>query len=184
MDIIVNDMNVFHENGIDGFVFGALTPDRQLDIPKCEKIIQHANGLPVTFHRAFDMTIPAQKLENIGKLVDCKFSRLLTSGFAETAELGLKNLIALQDYVREKQLNLIIMPGCGININNAEKILKAVQDCKEFHASARTCINDDMPVDESDTIAIKNEIYTNSVSVSDQQTVERLVQVGQELAQH
>lgn len=178
MEIILDDMSRFHENGIDGFVFGALTPDRQIDVEKCEIIIKNSNGLPVTFHRAFDMTIPSQKFENIEKINNCGFSRLLTSGFAETAELGLNNLITINDYVHEKGLKLQIMPGCGININNAEKILKSLKNCKEFHASAKTCISDDMPIDESDTVAIKNEIYTNSFSVTDKKTVEQLVTVG------
>lgn len=180
MEIILNDMSRFHENGIDGFVFGALTPDRQIDIEKCEQIIQHAKGLPVTFHRAFDMTIPSQKFENIEIINKCGFSRLLTSGFCETAELGLKNLVSINEYAQEQSLKLQIMPGCGINVNNAEKILKELKNCKEFHASAKTCVTDEMPVDQSDTIAIKNEIYTNSFSVTDQKMVEKLVKMGKE----
>lgn len=180
MEIILDDMSQFRENGVNGFVFGALTLNRQVDIGKCEQIIKHSDGLPVTFHRAFDMTIPSQKCENLGKINKCGFSRLLTSGFGETAELGLNNLVAVNEYVQEQAMNLQVMPGCGINVNNAEKILKSLKNCKEFHASAKTCVSEDMPIDESDTVAIKNEIYTYSFSVSDRRTVKRLVELGKQ----
>lgn len=51
MEILEADINLLIENGADGFVFGALTHDRDIDIDRCQQIIELASGRPVTFHR-------------------------------------------------------------------------------------------------------------------------------------
>lgn len=51
MEIIEKDMVTLIENGVDGFVFGALTADRDIDVERCQQVIRLASGLPVTFHR-------------------------------------------------------------------------------------------------------------------------------------
>lgn len=51
MDILKTDINLLADNGADGFVFGALTSDRDIDVDRCQQIIELARGLPVTFHR-------------------------------------------------------------------------------------------------------------------------------------
>lgn len=132
MEIIRTDLELLHENGADGFVFGALTIDRQIDIAKCNEIVGIAHDLPVTFHRAFDETRPEDKEMNLNILQDAGFSRVLTSGYAATAERGLTELIELCT-IAEK---LIIMPGCGVNEKNVNDILSETK-CREFHASAK-----------------------------------------------
>ncbi|XP_031635648.1 copper homeostasis protein cutC homolog [Contarinia nasturtii] len=177
MEIIIKDMNALIENKVDGFVFGALTADRHIDIKKCGQIFEYASGLPVTFHRAFDMAVPEFKYEHLSMIAACGFDRLLTSGFAETAELGLDELIDIKKYIDEKQYNLIVMPGCGITISNAEKILQTT-GCKEFHASAKTKIVENIPSHSTDTSAIKREIQNNSYAATNCEIVRQLVAIG------
>lgn len=177
MDIIKKDMTDLIAQGVDGFVFGALNADRDIDVKKCRCIIAEAHGLPVTFHRAFDMTIPDAKYQNVDKIAECGFARILSSGFAETAEFGLQTLIDIQKYIVEKNYDLILLPGCGVTTNNAETILQST-GCKEFHASAKTRVHEAISSDQSDTIAIKEEIERNSYSITDCAIVEQLVNIG------
>lgn len=177
METIIADMYQFHNNNVDGFVFGALTANRKIDEEKCNEIIVNAGGLPVTFHRAFDMTIPAMKFENIDILRSYCFDRILTSGFAETAEQGLETIVELKNYSDDKPIR--ILPGCGVNVRNARKILEATQ-CDEFHASCKTNIPDRMTLSTSDTVAIEKCIQNNSFMMTDKDTVGRLVAIGRE----
>lgn len=177
METILTDMKVLREYGVDGFVFGALTATRDIDIERCEQVIENVDGLPVTFHRAFDMTVPAMRFENIEKLASCGFQRILSSGFAETAELGLVHLTEMQQYILDKKLNLSLMPGCGVTVNNAEQILRTT-GCKEFHASAKVRANEYIPIDMTDTTAILREIQQNSYSRTDREIVKQLVSIG------
>lgn len=177
METILTDMKVLREYGVDGFVFGALTETRDIDIEKCEQVIENADGLPVTFHRAFDMTVPAMRIENIENIASCGFQRILTSGFGETAEHGLVYLTEMQQYILVKNLNLSLMPGCGVTVNNAETILRTT-GCKEFHASAKVRVFENIPKAMTDTNAILKEIEQNSYSHTDREIVKQLVYIG------
>lgn len=177
MDIINEDMKLLIDAGVDGFVFGALTIDRNIDEDKCRQVIVNAHGLPVTFHRAFDMSIPAMKLQNVDKIANCGFARILSSGFAETAELGIETLTQIQRYIVEKNYNIILMPGCGVTIQNATSILH-LSGCKEFHASAKTKVTENILFHESDTNAIKSDRERNFHAVTDREVVEQLVAIG------
>lgn len=149
-DIIVDDIFAARRAGADGVVVGALTPDGHIDEEACQRFLDAAKGeyvdfaegdlddaylLPtvsVTFHRAFDLCAdPHAALET---LVHLGFDRLLTSGQAPTAEAGIP---LLKDLVEQAQDRIVIMPGCGVNADNAARILQET-GAKEIHASART----------------------------------------------
>lgn len=176
MENILFDMKAFAQHGVDGFVFGALDSKREIDVPKCKLVIESANGLPVTFHRAFDQSIPARNLQNIELISSLGFQRLLTSGFAETAEIGIPALTILNDFVKENGLNLIIMPGCGITPANAERILTETR-CREFHGSAKAKLVEVIPADGSDTPGITAAIRNNAIYCADKATVIQLAQI-------
>lgn len=177
MEIIKTDIQLLIAGGADGFVFGALTADRDIDIERCRQVVELARGLPVTFHRAFDMTIPMNKLQNIDKIADCGFKRLLSSGLAETAEKGIDALTEINKYIAEKGYNLILMPGCGVTVKNAENILQT-SGCKEFHSSGKTKVVESIPSYPSDTISIKKDIENNAYAVTCRETVQQLVNIG------
>ena len=113
----------------DGIVVGALTRGGDVDMAAMGCLVQAAEGRPVTFHRAFDVCRdPLVALEQIIGL-GCR--RILTSGQQPTALQGIPLLRQLRDLSDGR---LIIMPGGGVNINNARQILDQV-GTSEIHGS-------------------------------------------------
>ncbi|XP_035729916.1 copper homeostasis protein cutC homolog [Vespa mandarinia] len=132
MNAMLNDLQMFKDSRIvNGFVFGALTNDREIDILYCKEIIKTAGELPVTFHRAFDEL--RDPLEGIKILSKIGFARILSSGQKDTAEKGIN---VLQMMCKEADGKIIIMPGSGITPDNIYNI-KSKTNATEFHSSAR-----------------------------------------------
>lgn len=141
---MVTDIKIFKQLGIDGVVIGCLTPNGNIDLNACSKLIDAAQDMSVTFHRAFDRCRnPQQALEEI---ISLGCNRLLTSGQAPTALLG-KDTI--RDLVKQANGRITIMPGCGVNATNAAEIL-SYTGASEIHASASTDIKSRMTFQRND----------------------------------
>lgn len=126
------DIRLCRQWGVDGVVIGALTPQGTIDVPACQRLVQAAQGMSITFHRAFDVCQnPSESLEQIIAL-GCH--RLLTSGQAATAQQG---IAVLRQLVQQAAGRLCIMPGSGVNPANAAEILQ-LTGATEIHASARS----------------------------------------------
>ncbi|XP_017845554.1 copper homeostasis protein cutC homolog [Drosophila busckii] len=135
----LTDMDLLRAYGADGFVFGALTAERTIDVDKCRRVLQRAEGLPVTFHRAFDLTDPKFMHENVQMLKELGFRRVLSSGFRQSAAEGVD---ALAQLIAKHHRDIIIIPGAGIKVTNLEEILNESR-CVEFHASAMDTASED-----------------------------------------
>lgn len=117
--------------GADGVVIGALTQEGDIDVEHCRMWVEAAGEMQITFHRAFDQCRnPEQALEDI---ISLGCHRLLTSGQAPTAEQGIELLNKLNQQANGR---IIIMPGAGVNPQNAARILHET-GCTEIHSSAR-----------------------------------------------
>lgn len=126
-----HDIHVCKELGVNGVVIGALTAEGDIDLNCCERLMSVAEGLSVTFHRAFDQCRnPRKALEEIIRL-GC--DRILTSGQASTA---LEGAALLRDIVAQADGRISIMPGAGVTPENATRILQAT-GAKEIHGSLR-----------------------------------------------
>ena len=129
--IMETDIRLLKEEGIDGVVIGALNPDGTIDLPTMRRLITAAEGLSITFHRAFDMCAnPEKALEDIIAL-GCH--RILTSGLSPTAEQGIPMLRKLVELSGRR---IEIMPGCGVTPQNAARILRGT-GATNIHASAK-----------------------------------------------
>jgi copper homeostasis protein len=114
-----------------GIVFGALLPNGTIDIDLLKRIIQLADGTPITFHRAFDMTnTPFEALET---LIDLGIENILTSGQKNKAIDATARLIELVKLANGK---INIMAGSGINPQNLDQILHTGVDAVHFSATA------------------------------------------------
>ena len=126
-----NDIRLARKLGAAGVVIGALMPDGSIDEEAIRCMMDEAEGLSVTFHRAFDVCRkPEEALE---KIISIGCHRLLTSGQATTAEQGIPMLKKL---VEQADGRIIIMPGAGVNPQNASRILEET-GALEIHGSLR-----------------------------------------------
>lgn len=126
-----DDILMAKDLGADGVVIGALTENREIDLSVCEKLMRCAEGMGVTFHRAFDLCQhPEVALEQI---IELGCERLLTSGLAQTAFLGKEQIAQL---VSQSAGRISIMPGAGVNAQNAREIIETTK-ANELHFSAK-----------------------------------------------
>lgn len=138
LERMLADISVCKELGADGVVFGCLTKDGGVDMDANRRLMQCAEGMSVTFHRAFDMCRNPQKaLEDI---IALGFDRILTSGQQPDAMSGAPLLKQLNEQADGR---IILLAGCGVNENNIGR-LRSVTGLHEFHFSARTKVRSSM----------------------------------------
>lgn len=131
IELMAHDVRVCREAGCDGVVIGALTPDGDVDVEACRRLMAEAGEMEVTFHRAFDLCRdPRSALES---LIGLGCRRVLTSGLAASAPEGAQMLSSL---VAQAAGRIIILAGGGVNSGNAAKLV-AETGVSEVHASAR-----------------------------------------------
>lgn len=126
------DAESFKHAGADGFVFGILTTNGEVDSKTCAEILKITYPLPSTFHRAFDCVL--DPLESLKAIIDLGFTRILTSGQRNHAIDGYRLLKKLIDKAENK---IIIVPGSGVDENNALDLLQKT-GASELHGSLRT----------------------------------------------
>jgi len=134
IEIMTEDIKTFKENGANGFVFGCLNSNKEIDKDACQKLIVAAKPLPCTFHRAFDVVKNPE--ESLKMIIDLGFARILTSGQEKSAFLGkllIKKMVLTAQLLKS---DIVIMPGGGIDHTNLREILQTT-GVKEYHGSAK-----------------------------------------------
>lgn len=130
-EVIVEDILAAKQAGVDGVVIGALTEEGDVDLVAMARYMEAAEGVAVTFHRAFDLCRdPRRALEDI---ISLGCHHVLTSGTAASAEAGIP---LLRELVEQSRGRISIMPGCGVGPQNAAKIVGET-GVTEIHASSR-----------------------------------------------
>ncbi|MCE7991739.1 MAG: copper homeostasis protein CutC [Roseivirga sp.] len=122
------------ELGYEGVVIGALTPENTIDLEAMKVLLEAAEGLKITFHRAFDELTDYN--EGLTQLIDLGVDRILTSGLTSNAVAGAAMLAELVNLAGPK---LVIMPGGGVRPENIESLFAT--GATEFHSS---CIPPEM----------------------------------------
>ena len=128
MEMMLAQVDELLPLGADGFVFGALRGDLTIDATATARIVEAAGGLPVVFHRAFDRTPDLSA--SLQVLIGLGIERVLTSGGAERAILGVDRLASL---MREARGRIGILPGGGIDGGNVHEVA-ARTGVTEVHA--------------------------------------------------
>lgn len=137
MEIIIHDMELLNGLGADGFVFGSLNRQSRIDEANCRLVTAKAveyGSKPVTFHRAFDYTNPEDFETNIDLISSMGFTRILTSGYKNSADQGMENIKKLVTHALNSSNKIIIMPGSGVNEENILHLLNGT-GCAEIHGS-------------------------------------------------
>lgn len=130
------------DEGADGVVVGALTPEGDIDMVLCRAWIDTAlrhprvkggelRDLGITFHRAFDVC--RNPMEAVEDIIALGCNRLLTSGQAPSAMEGMPLLARL---VQATSGRLTILAGAGVSASNYRQIMDET-GVSEVHGSFR-----------------------------------------------
>lgn len=134
---------------VDGFVFGALDENDEVNTLQNKTLIELASPLPCTFHRAFDR---AQGLESsLEKVIECGFKTILTSGQKPNVSEGKGNLKKLVE-LSNKRIEILV--GGGLRSTNIQEI-RAYTKAEYFHSSAIT--DGGSFADADEVVALKNK---------------------------
>ena len=162
IEIMLDDIAFSKKMGCSGIVSGALTLDQTIDEKVTRQLIDASEGMDFTFHRAFDLVKnPSEAIETVMQL---GITRLLSSGQQNKAIDGIEKLKQLKSLSEGK---LQIMPGSGINSENALLFKKAGFEMIHFSAIKKT--------KESNR---KSGLFENHVTgTSDRNEIERIIKI-------
>jgi len=114
--------------GLSGVVIGASHPDGRLDEGTLARLLEAAQGLDVTLHRAIDL-VP-DVTEAMAVCVRLGIGRVLSSGGAATALGGIGRLEAMAAAAPV----VTVMPGGGLGEANAAAFARRLP-LRDVHAS-------------------------------------------------
>jgi copper homeostasis protein len=131
IEIMLAEIHTAHLLGVQGVVFGMLNKQAQIDTDALKDLMHASKSLGVTFHRAIDCCADYELA--IEAILSAGCDRVLTSGLASTAELGLD---CIKDMVEQSHGRLSVMAGSGVNANNVAEIVN-VSGVQEVHLSGK-----------------------------------------------
>lgn len=115
---------------IDGFVFGILNEDNEIDFERNQELVELSKPFLCTFHRAFDRTSDAE--DSLQMVIDLGFKTILTSGLDSNVDYGKREL---KNLVKKAENQITIMLGGGLRSTNIEEI-DSYTHATYFHSSA------------------------------------------------
>ena len=131
-EVMQEDIKHGQKLGADGIVLGLLDEDGLVNVNRTRQLVELARPLPVTFHRAIDMT--PDLMTALEDVMATGASRILTSGGAPNATAGM-HMIA--EMIEASKGRIAIMPGGGVSIDTIAAIAETT-GATEFHSSARS----------------------------------------------
>ncbi|MGK0174021.1 MAG: copper homeostasis protein, partial [Ulvibacter sp.] len=145
-----------------GIVSGALTLENTIDEKVTRQLIAASEGMEFTFHRAFDVVKdPSEAIESIMQL---GVTRLLSSGQQHKAIEGIEMLKQLKSLSEGK---LQIMPGSGINVENALAFKEVGFEAIHFSATKKASVS------KTDSGFFAKDV----IGTSDQREIERIIKI-------
>jgi copper homeostasis protein len=122
-----HDIEIAKSLGADGIVLGLLKPDGTVDVERTRELVALAGPLPVTFHRAIDVTpdLPAA----LEAIISTGATRVLTSGGMSSVANAVPVVRGLVEQAKDR---IVIMPGCGIRPENIVEIARGT-GARELH---------------------------------------------------
>jgi copper homeostasis protein len=166
--------------GADGFVFGILNEVRGagcnhshswVDVSRNKELVQLADGLPCTFHRAFDLIPESEWNVALAEIMDCGFTSILTSGGPSgTKAIDCAEKLALLVHWQNEQTasrakmgetrvpNIIV--GGGVRASNIGQ-LRRLTAASVFHSAALRA--SDGTFCESEVLALKDQLNQSDI---------------------
>ena len=107
------------EAGTNELVFGALTPENELDIDVLETLMIASQGLPVTFHMAFDAIPYDQQKAALDTLVELGFDKILMHGDSLDKPV---NTDRIAELVKHASGRIQILAGGSVSAETAQAV--------------------------------------------------------------
>ena len=137
-DVMLRDIDVAKSLDVNGVVVGALTPAGDVDVDFMHDVLEAANPLEVTFHRAFDFVRDQDAA--LDALIELGVDRILTSGGAPTAFEGAP---VIKRLVERAGPALVVLAGGSITAANAAEVVRAT-GVSEVHVRAAARVESEM----------------------------------------
>ncbi|MBT9329902.1 copper homeostasis protein CutC [Paracidobacterium acidisoli] len=126
-DAMRHDITMAKELGADGIVLGLLKPDGTVDVKRTRVLAALAAPLPVTFHRAIDVTRDLP--EALEAVIAAGAARVLTSGGKSSVADAIPVVRSMTEQAGDR---IRVMPGCGITLANILDIARGT-GAQELH---------------------------------------------------
>lgn len=135
--VMQQDIRYIKQAGAAGIVIGALTEEGAVDEEALTFLLAEAEGLDVTFHRAFDFVKDQfSALEQIAKFPEIR--QILTSGGTKPAPEALDQLKKLVEAGEKKSIKILV--GSGVTPESVATILKET-GAREVHLGSGVRVN-------------------------------------------
>lgn len=145
VEIMLRDIRECKNAGAHGVVVGAYNDEGWMNRTALEQMKVQANGMELTYHRAFDDLSRFEK--GMDKLIDLGFHRILTSGLARNVDLGFDHLKGMMEYADGR---IEIICGGGVNASNIKKLAEGLQpDAIHFSATQKETLDEGSMFDET-----------------------------------
>ncbi len=144
-EIILRDIQECSKLGVHGVVIGTLNEYGAIDREGLKKMMDMANGIQITFHRAFDDCVDWKR--GLSTLIEAGVDRVLSSGMARNAEIGIPILKEMKDFADGR---IQIMAGGGVNAVNVGRIMtEANPDAIHFSGTVKVITDEGSLFSES-----------------------------------
>ena len=130
------DAKALLKAGADGLVFGFLHPDGTVDEERTRAFVDLAEGKSCVFHRAIDV-VPDWK-RALDTLIRLGVTRVLTSGQESDVFFALDTIAEMIRFAGDA---IQILPGAGITLKNAARIVKETGS-DQIHVAAHRTLYD------------------------------------------
>lgn len=154
--VMLTDIRYIKRVGAAGIVIGALTKDSQVDTDAISLLLKEAEGLDVTFHRAFDFVENQfTALETIARFP--QINRILTSGGQAPAPKSAEQLKGLVEQCENKSIEILV--GNGVTPESLSSLI-AETGVKEVHLGSGVRVNRSFmdPIDAEVVAAVKKQL--------------------------
>ncbi|MGF6902007.1 copper homeostasis protein CutC [Paraburkholderia sp. GAS348] len=151
--VMLRDVRAVKAAGANGVVIGMLTPDGEIDREGLARAIDAADGMAITFHRAFDETRDLQKALDV-LLGFGAVTNVLTSG-------GKPSVLQAESIVRElvrqaSGSHCTVLAGAGLTIDAVAGFVSETQvQAVHFGSGVRVGGNSLAPVDAAKVAQVR-----------------------------
>lgn len=156
LSVMIQDIRHIKRAGAAGVVIGALTAEGKVDTEAVARLLDAAEGLDVTFHRAFDaVDDQMEALDTIARFSQIR--RILTSGGQAPAPQATEQLKKLVEQCKNTALR--IMAGHGMTPESLATVIPATGVTEvHFGSAVRVDRSFASPIDPSAIETIHREI--------------------------